>query len=43
MPTLFERFSEANLEYELVVTPLGPGLGVSIRGRNLYWRGLRLP
>lgn len=43
VPTLFERFSEANLEYELVVTPLGPGLGVSIRGHDLYWRGLRLP
>lgn len=42
-PTLFERFSDANLEYELVVTPLGPGLGVSIRGRDLYWRGLRIP
>jgi hypothetical protein len=43
VPTLFERFAEANLEYELTVTPLGPGLGVSIRGRNLYWRGLHLP
>jgi hypothetical protein len=43
VPTLFERFPQANLEYELIVTPLGPGCGVSIRGRDLYWRGLRLP
>jgi hypothetical protein len=43
VPTLFERFSEAHLEYELMVTPLGPGLGVSIRGRDLYWRGWRMP
>lgn len=42
-PVLFERFSGEHLEYELIVTPLGPGLGVSIRGRDLYWRGLRLP
>lgn len=42
-PTLFERFPGISLEYELVVTPLGPGQGVSIRGRDLYWRGLRLP
>lgn len=43
VPTLFERFPEANLEYELGVTPLGPGLGVSIRGRRLYWRGVQIP
>jgi hypothetical protein len=43
VPTLFERFPEVHLEYELFVTPLGPGLGVSIRGRDLYWRGIRVP
>ncbi len=42
-PTLFERFPDENIDYELVVTPLGAGRGVSIRGRDLYWRGRRLP
>jgi hypothetical protein len=42
-PTLFERFPDLSLEYELIVRPLGPGLGVSIQGRDLYWRGIRLP
>lgn len=43
VPTLFEHFPDEHIDVQLEVTPLGPGLGVSVRGVDVYWRGLRLP
>ncbi|HWZ83244.1 MAG TPA: hypothetical protein VNW47_11490 [Terriglobales bacterium] len=42
VPTLFEVFVDKHIEVEMTVTPLPDG-GVNIRGKNFYYRGLRLP
>jgi hypothetical protein len=41
-PTLFEVFVDKHIEVEMSVTPLPEG-GLSIRGKNIYYRGARLP
>jgi len=41
-PALFEVFVDKHIEVEMSVTPLPDG-GLSIRGRNIYYRGARLP
>ncbi len=40
-PTLFEVFVDKHIEVEMSATPLSGGL--SIRGKNFYYRGMRLP
>jgi hypothetical protein len=40
--TLFEVFVDKHIEVEMTVTPLSEG-GLSIRGKNFYYRGMRLP
>jgi hypothetical protein len=40
--TLFEVFVDQHIEVEMTVAPL-PGGSLSIRGKNFYCRGLRLP
>jgi hypothetical protein len=42
LPTLFEVFVDKHIEVEMSVTPLPEG-GLSIRGKNFYYRGTRLP
>ena len=42
VPTLFEVFVDQHIEVEMTVTPLPEG-ALSIRGKNFYCRGLRLP
>jgi hypothetical protein len=42
LPTLFEVFVDKHIEVEMSVTPLPEG-GLSIRGKNFYYRGMRLP
>jgi len=42
VPTLFEVFVDKHLEVEMSVTPLPEG-GLSIRAKNFYYRGTRLP
>jgi hypothetical protein len=42
VPTLFEVFVDKHIEVEMSVTPL-PESGLSIRGKNFYYRGTRLP
>ena len=42
VPTLFEVFVDKHIEVEMIVTPLPEG-GLSIRGKNFYYRGTRLP
>ncbi len=42
VPALFEVFVDKHIEIEMSVTPL-PDLGLSIRGKNIYYRGARLP
>jgi hypothetical protein len=42
VPTLFEVFVDKHIEVEMTVTPLPDG-GLSIRGKNFYYRGTRLP
>ena len=42
IPTLFEVFVDKHIEVEMTVTPLPEG-GLSIRGKNFYYRGTRLP
>jgi hypothetical protein len=39
---LFEVFVDKHIEVEMSVTPLPEG-GLSIRGKNFYYRGTRLP
>jgi hypothetical protein len=41
-PTFFEVFVDLGVDVEMEVKPLGDG-GLSIRGANIYWRGIRLP
>ncbi len=41
-PTLFEVFVDKHIEVEMSVTPLPEG-ALSIRGKNFYYRGTRLP
>ena len=41
-PALFEVFVDKHLEIEMTVTPL-PGAGLCIRGKNVYYRGTRVP
>ena len=41
-PTLFEVFADLRVDVEMEVTPLPDG-GLSIRGRDVYLRGLRVP
>jgi hypothetical protein len=41
-PALFEVFVDKHIDIEMTVTPL-PGGGLSIRGKNIYYRGTRLP
>jgi hypothetical protein len=41
-PTLFEVFVDQHIEVEMAVTPL-PGGALSIRGKNFYCRGVRIP
>ena len=40
--TLFEVFVDKHLDIEMTTTPLPDG-GLSIRGRRIYYRGLRIP
>ena len=42
VPTLFEVFVDKHIEVEFTVTPLSDA-GLSIRGKNFYYRGARLP
>jgi hypothetical protein len=42
VPTLFEVFVDKHIEVEMTVLPLAEG-GLSIRGKNFYYRGTRLP
>jgi hypothetical protein len=42
LPALFEVFVDQHIEVEMTVTPLPEG-ALSIRGKNFYYRGLRLP
>jgi len=42
VPALFEVFVDKHIEVEMSVTPL-PDSGLSIRGKNIYYRGTRLP
>jgi hypothetical protein len=39
---LFEVFTDIKVDVEMDVNPL-PGGGLSIRGRNIYFRGIRMP
>jgi len=41
-PTFFEVFVDLGVDVEMSVRPTGDG-GLSIKGANIYWRGLRLP
>jgi hypothetical protein len=41
-PTLFEVFVDKHIDVEMSVTPL-PDSGLSIRGKNFYYRGMRIP
>src|SRR5262249_4305348 len=41
-PTFFEVFVDLRIDVEMAVTPTGDG-GLSIKGKNIYWRGIRLP
>jgi len=41
-PALFEVFVDKHLEIEMTVTPLAGG-GLSIRGKNVYYRGTQVP
>jgi hypothetical protein len=41
-PTLFEVFADLGVDVEMEVTPLPDG-GLSIRGRDVYLRGVRVP
>jgi hypothetical protein len=41
-PALFEVFVDLKVDVEMEVKPL-PGGGLSIRGKHIYFRGLRLP
>jgi len=42
VPALFEVFVDKHIEIEMSVTPM-PDRGLSIRGKNIYYRGARLP
>jgi hypothetical protein len=42
VPALFEVFVDKHLEIEMAMTPLEGG-GLSIRGKNIYYRGTRVP
>jgi hypothetical protein len=42
VPALFEVFVDKHIEVEMSVTPLPEG-GLSIRGTNFYYRGMRMP
>jgi len=42
VPTLFEVFVDQHIEVEMSVTPLPDG-ALSVRGKNFYCRGMRLP
>ena len=42
IPTLFEVFVDKHLDIEMSTTPLPDG-GLSIRGRRIYYRGVRIP
>jgi hypothetical protein len=42
VPALFEVFVDKHIEVEMSVTPLAEG-ALSIRGKNFYYRGARLP
>ena len=41
-PTLFEVFADLGVDVEMEMTPLPDG-GLSIRGRDVYLRGVRVP
>jgi len=41
-PTLFEVFVDNHIDIEMSLTPLEGG-GLSIRGKNFYYRGTRIP
>ena len=41
-PALFEVFVDKHVDIEMNVTPL-PGKGLSIRGKNVYFHGVRIP
>jgi len=41
-PTFFEVFVDLGIDVEMAVKPLAGG-GLSIRGTNIYWKGVRLP
>jgi hypothetical protein len=41
-PTFFEVFVDLGVDVEMSVRPTGDG-GLSIKGANIYWRGVRLP
>jgi hypothetical protein len=41
-PTLFEVFADLGVDVEMELTPLPDG-GLSIRGRDVYLRGIRVP
>jgi hypothetical protein len=41
-PTFFEVFVDLGVDVEMSVRPTGDG-GLSIRGANIYWHGIRLP
>jgi hypothetical protein len=41
-PKLFEVFTDLKVDVEMDVNPL-PGGGLSIRGHDIYFRGLRMP
>ena len=42
VPALFEVFVDKHIEVEMSVTPLAEG-ALSIRGKNFYYQGMRLP